>query len=90
MTVSLSEIINNKYDMQRELSMSRKNKRERKMAAARMSEYRKIEDGKRRMAEILKAGEGLCQVVLGKKKGTYEIVCAQYTQCNFTISWVFM
>lgn len=60
MTVSLSEIINNKYDMQRELSMSRKHKRERKMAAARMSEYREIEDGKRRMAEILKAGEGLC------------------------------
>ena len=76
MTVSISEIINNKYDMQREMRLSRKNKRERKMAAARMNEYREMEDRKRRMAEILKAGEGLSQVVLGKIKGTYEIVCA--------------
>ena len=60
MTISISEIINNKYDMQREMRLSRKNKRERKMAAARMSKYREIEDKKRRMAEILKAGEGLC------------------------------
>ena len=60
MTVSISEIINNKYDMQREMRLSRKNKRERKMAAARMNEYREMEDRKRRMAEILKAGEGLC------------------------------
>lgn len=60
MTVSISEIINNKYDMQREMRLSRKNKRERKMAAARMNEYREMEDKKRRMAEILKAGEGLC------------------------------
>lgn len=60
MTVRISEIINNKYDMQREMRLSRKNKIERKMAAARMSEYRETEDRKRRMAEILKAGEGLC------------------------------
>lgn len=60
MTISLSEIINNKYDMQREVRLSRKNKRERKMAAARIRKYREIEDRRRRMAEILKAGEGLC------------------------------
>ena len=60
MTISISEIINNKYDMQREMRLSRKNKRERKMAAARMNEYREMEDKRRRMAEILKAGEGLC------------------------------
>lgn len=60
MTISISEIINNKYDMQREVRLSRKNKRERKMAAARMNEYREMEDRRRRMAEILKAGEGLC------------------------------
>lgn len=60
MTVSISEIINNKYDIQREMKLSRKNKRERKMSAARMNEYREMEDRRRRMAEILKAGEGLC------------------------------
>lgn len=60
MTVRISEIINNKYDMQGEMRLSRKNKIERKLADARMSEYREIEDRKRRMAEILKAGEGLC------------------------------
>lgn len=60
MTVRISEIINNKYDMQGEMRLSRKNKIERKMADARISEYREIEDRKRRMAEILKAGEGLC------------------------------
>ena len=80
MTVRISEIINNKYDMQREMRLSKKNKRERKMAAARMNEYRQIEDRKRRMAEILKAREGLCQLILGKTKGTYEnCMCQIYS-----------
>lgn len=59
MTISMSEIINNKYEMQREMRLCRKNKRERKLAAARMNKYREMEDRRRRMAEILKAGEGL-------------------------------
>lgn len=59
MTISINEIIG-KQELQRNKRVSRKNKRERKMAAARMSEYREMEDRKRRMAEILKAGEGLC------------------------------
>lgn len=60
MTISISEIINNKTAMQRDMRVSKKSKRERKLAAARMNEYRQMEDRKRRMAEILKAGEGLC------------------------------
>lgn len=60
MTISISEIINNKTAMQGDMRVSKKSKRERKLAAARMNEYREMEDRKRRMAEILKAGEGLC------------------------------
>lgn len=60
MTISMSEIINNKYEIQREMRLARKDKRDRKLAAARMNEYREMEDRRRRMAEILKAGEGLC------------------------------
>lgn len=61
MTISINEIIGNKHVIQKDnRRMSRKNKRERKMAAARMNEYREMEDRRRRMAEILKAGEGLC------------------------------
>lgn len=56
MIIRMSEIINNKCDMR----MSKKSKRERRMAAARKNEYREMEDRRRRMAEILKAGEGLC------------------------------
>lgn len=59
MTISISEIINNKYDIQREIRMSSKNKRQRRITAARINEYREIEDKKRRMANILKAGQYL-------------------------------
>ena len=59
MTISISEIINNKYDIQREIRMSSKNKRQRRITAARINEYRELEDKKRRMANILKAGQYL-------------------------------
>lgn len=59
MTVSINEIIG-KQGMQRDKRVSKKSKRKRKIAAARMNEYREMEDRRRRMAEILKAGEGLC------------------------------
>lgn len=67
MTVSINSIIGSIQEIQRDKRVTKKSKRERKMAAARMNEYREMEDRKRRMAEILKAGEGLCQVVWGKK-----------------------
>lgn len=60
MTVSINEIIGSIQEIQRDKRLSKKSKRERKIAAARMNEYREVEDRKRRMAEILKAGEGLC------------------------------
>lgn len=59
MTISINSIINNKYDIQREIRMSSKNKRQRRITAARINEYREIEDKKRRMANILKAGQYL-------------------------------
>ena len=59
MTISINEIIG-KQGLQRNKRVSKKSKRKRKIAAARMNEYRQMEDRKRRMAEILKAGEGLC------------------------------
>ena len=59
MTISINEIIV-KQGLQRNKKVSKKSKRERRMAANRMNEYRKAEDRKSRMAEILKAGEGLC------------------------------
>lgn len=60
MTISINEIIGSVQEIQRDKRVSEKSKRDRKMAAARMNGYRKVEDRKRRMAEILKAGEGLC------------------------------
>lgn len=60
MTISINSIIGNNQEIQRDMRVSKKSKRERKMAAARINEYREMEDRKRRMAEILKAGEGLC------------------------------
>lgn len=60
MTISINEIIGSIQEIQRDKRLSKKSKRERKMAATRMNEYRKVEDRKRRMDEILKAGEGLC------------------------------
>lgn len=59
MTISINEIIG-KQGLQRNKKVSKKSKRERRIAVNRMNEYRKAEDRKRRMAEILKAGEGLC------------------------------
>ena len=59
MTISINEIIG-KQGLQRNKKVSKKSKRERRSAANRMNEYRKAEDRKSRMAEILKAGEGLC------------------------------
>lgn len=60
MTISINSIIGNNQEIQRDMRVSKKSKRVRKLAAARMNEYREMEDRKRRMAEILKAGEGLC------------------------------
>lgn len=60
MTVSINEIIGSIQEIQRDKRVTKKSKRERKMAAARMNGYREMEDRKRRMVEILKAGEGLC------------------------------